>query len=464
MRGESAPGVTGTLVGELVALDARSLDDKSLEKASLCLLDYLSCCLAGQRFPWAQQAIAVASRWPTTTGAALIGTSISVAPAEAAYANSVMAVSASRTDMHPAITSHVGPVAFPVALACASIRPVSGPAFLAACIAGYEAEGRVGRILVNDHFMRHHRATSVLGSIGGAIVAAKVLGLSHSEATHALSISANTASGLMEWAHTGDMDLLYQPANAARAAVAAALLAREGATSSPSILEGPGGLFAAFGDPTQADRILTRWSDRREIEYVDFKAVPACVFVQAAAFAALQLVEQHGALRADDVERIDLQTFASAIAYPGCDDPGPMRGVQQARMSLQFTVASVLAQGRLDDRNFAEFDEQNTTLLVGKVRITECAAFTAAYPEKQGAEVQAILRSGAVLSGRVEAVPPVTADRVRRRFIESAMTVMEQERAVAIEEEVLGLASAQSLQPLLQLLADPRRPVRSLSQ
>ncbi len=457
MSGERPTGVTSTLVGELMALDAGSLDDRTLGKAALCLLDYLSCCFAGQQFPWAQQAIAAAAQWPTENGAFLVGTSIRVTPTEAAYTNSVMAVSASRTDMHPAITSHIGPVVFPVALACASIRPVGGREFLSACIAGYEAEGRVGRILVNDAFMRHHRATSVLGSIGGAIVAAKALGLSPREATHALSISANTASGLMEWAHTGDMDLLYQPANAARAAVGAALLAREGATSSPSILEGPGGLLAAFGDITKADQFLARWSDRYEIEYVDFKAVPACVFVQAAAFAALRCVEKHGALHPEDVERIDLRTFASAIAYPGCNDPGPIRGIQQARMSLQFTVASVLAQGRLNDRNFAEYDEPRTTSLLAKVRISEAATFSAAYPAKQGAEVEVTLCNGTALTGRVDEVPPVTAERVRQRFIESASALMEHERVAAIEEEVLGLAAATSLQSLFHLIAGPFR-------
>jgi 2-methylcitrate dehydratase PrpD len=455
MKEAQPPQVTEALVSELTALEAEALDDSTLGKAALCFLDYLSCCFAGHRFSWAQQAIAAVSGWPSPSGAPIVGTDVRVAPPEAAYANSVLAVSASRTDMHPAITSHVGPVAFPAALACACMRPLSGAEFLAACVAGYEAEGRVGRVLVTDRFMRHHRATSVLGSIGGAVVSAKVLGLSPGEAVHALSISANTASGLMEWAHTGEMDLLYQPANAARAAVSAALLAKQGATSSPSILEGPGGLLAAFGGKDKADRIARPWSDRREIEYVDFKAVPACVFVQAAAFAALQLVEKHGRPRAGEIERVTLRTFGPAIAYPGCDDPGPVRGIQQARMSLQFTVASVLAHGSLGDRNFAEFDEPASTSLTGSVRIVEDEHFTAAYPSRQGAEVEVLLRNGSVQRGRVEDVPPVTTDRVRQRFLESAESVLGEARARALERAVLALPDAASFQPLLDMLAVP---------
>lgn len=261
----------------------------------------------------------------------------------------------------------------------------------------------------------------------------------------------------MEWAHTGDMDLLYQPANAARAAVSAALLASVGATSSPSILEGPGGLLAAFGDVTRADQLLARWSDQYEIEYVDFKAVPACVFVQAAAFAALRWIEKHGALRPENVDRIELRTFDSAVAYPGCNDPGPIRGTQQARMSLQFSVASVLAQGRLNDRNFVEYDEPRTMSLLAKVRISDAATFSAAYPAKQGAEVEVTLCNGTALTGRVDEVPPVTAEQVRQRFIESASALMEHEQAASIEEEVLGLAAAPSLQPLFHLIAGPCR-------
>jgi len=451
MTAPARRSITAAFVDELLAFDGAVRGSRG--KAGLCLLDYLSCCFAGLRFASAQQAVRAAAPWAVANGAPLIGTALKLSPSEAGYVNSVLAVSASRTDMHPAITSHIGPVVFPAALACAALRPVSGAEFLDAVAAGYEAEGRVGRVLVNDHFMKHHRATSILGSVGGAIAAARVLGLDPAQATNALSISVNAAAGLMQWGHSGGLDLLYQPANAVRAAVSAAILAREGTTSSEAILEGRGGLLDAFGDPAAADRLQRPWSSRPEIDFVEFKAVPSCVFVQAAAFAALSIAGNHGPLTADEIAFIRLRTFASAIAYPGCDDPGPITAVQPARMSLQFTVASVLARGGLGDRNYAEFDEPRTQALLTRVAIEEGAEFTVAYPARQGAEVQVRLHSGRLLSGRVDEVPVVTAERVRARFLESAHPVVGAERAERIEQMALGLADEASVVPLLGLIA-----------
>ena len=99
----------------------------------------------------------------------MIATDLRLAPLEAAFVNSLMAASASRTDMHPASTSHPGAVIFPVALACAALKPANGRDFLRAVIVGYEAMGRLGRIVVGERFKKTFRSTSVIGTIGGAL-------------------------------------------------------------------------------------------------------------------------------------------------------------------------------------------------------------------------------------------------------------------------------------------------------
>ena len=56
-----------------------------------------------------------------------------------------------------------------------------------------------------------------------------------------------------------------------------------------------------------------------------------------------------------DIEQVVVKSFPEAIAYPGCDHAGPYRTQLQAKMSIQFTVAAVLAHGRLDDEVFRGF-------------------------------------------------------------------------------------------------------------
>jgi 2-methylcitrate dehydratase PrpD len=414
------------------------VSESVVEKASLCLVDFLSCAYAGRQLPYAKQAIEAARPWALEGGVPIIATNLRVEPGEAAYVNSLMAASASRTDMHPASTSHPAAVIFPVAFVCAAIRPATGREFIEAVIAGYEAMGRLGRIVVDESFKKRFRSTSVIGTVGGAITAARLLGLTEAQAVNALSISANAAAGLMEWGHTGELDLFYHPANTSRAVVHAALMARAGATSSATILEGPGGFLNAFGGSSRAAELLKK-SGAWEIEQIEYKPVAACVFVQAAAAATEDLVKRHGAIGMD-IERVKLRTFKSAIAYPGCDNAGPVDAMQPARMSIQYTVASVLARAELSDQTFVAIDDPLTRSLSPRVELEESAEFTRAFPARQGAEVEVQLKEGKTLTARVDEVPVYGPDRVRARFRRVAKPLFDAQRVDSIEKAALDCA------------------------
>lgn len=439
-----------SLVRELAFLDAASVGTAASEKTALCLVDFLSCAFAGAQLPYAQQAIRAARPWSFAGGVPVITSDLRVAPGEAAFLASVLAASASRTDMHPASTSHPAAVIFPVAFTCAALRPVTGAEFIAAVVAGYEAMGRLGRVVVGEDFKKKFRATSVIGPVGGAITAARLLGLTEDQAVNALALSANSAAGLMAWGHTGEVDLFYQPAGAARAAITSALLAVEGATASETILEGVGGFLAAFGGLAEAARIAERAGPGWEIEQIEYKPVPACVFVQAAAFATQKVVEEYGVVGAE-VESVKLRTFASALSYPGCDNAGPIDDMQPARMSLQYTVASVLARAGLTDRNFSDVENPLTRSLAPRVAVENDAGFSEAFPQRQGAQVEVRLKEGRTLTARVEEVPAVVPERVRERFRESARGVLDGSRIVALERACLECAALPDVAALLRM-------------
>jgi 2-methylcitrate dehydratase PrpD len=441
--------VTAAFVRDMLAIDVASVPPSTVAKAELCLLDYLSCAFAARHIAPVEAAIRAAGAWPADSGCPVIATALRLAPAEAAYLNSVMAAAAQRTDMHPAITSHCAPVVFPIALAIASQCRISGAEFLAAVIAGYEAMARVGRVMVTDAFRRRFRATSVLGSVGGAVTASRLLGLSLAQSVSALALSVNTASGLMEFGHSGAVDLYFQPANAARNAVAAAMLAREGVVASGSILEGTAGLLAAFGGLERARDIVDTPRSGYEIDAVDFKRVPACVFVQAAAHAAERIALRES-IRADDVTGIELRTFEAAVRYPGCDDPGPIDSVPAARMSLQYAVASVLARGELTEDNFTDIANPATRALVPKVSVAIVDRYTAAYPARQGADVIVRTRDGRVLEGAVTEVPSFDCDGIVARYRRVGLALAASAHVEALEAMCLNCASLSDVTPLVK--------------
>ncbi len=444
--------IAAALVRELVGKDSREPGTSAFERAGLCLFDFLSCAYAGRRLPYAERALSAASPWAVNTGAPVIATNVRLAPPEAAYMNSLMAASASRTDIHPASTSHPAAVIFPVALACAAVMPTDGREFLRAVIAGYEAMGRLGRIVVDERFKKTFRPTSVIGTVGGALTAARLLKLDEAQAVHALAISANAAAGLQEFGWSGELDLFYQPANACRAVLGAALLARAGATASPTVIEGPAGFLNAYGGrPRAAELLVAR--ETWEIEEVEYKSVPACVFVQAATAAAHKLVREHGAI-GPEIERVRVRTFAPALAYPGCDNPGPIDGMQAARMSIQFAVASVLARAELSDQTFTEIQEPLTRQLTPRIELLADAEFTQAFPSRQGAEIEVQLRRGPTLSARVDDVPPYTDDLVRSRFRRVAGVLFPPEHVDAIEKACIECVWLPDVQ-MLQSAVDP---------
>src|SRR5690606_2311821 len=100
------------------------------------LLDYLSCAFEALPLPWSEQAAALAL--PAPGGAHVVGRAGPRQPDGAAFANAVAGHGLVREDMHAGSISHLGVVVWPMVLAMAQQRPVSGAQVLEAAIVGYE--------------------------------------------------------------------------------------------------------------------------------------------------------------------------------------------------------------------------------------------------------------------------------------------------------------------------------------
>lgn len=448
-------GLTRRFVGHLLSLSARH--EPALQaRAQLCLMDHLGCVLAGGAMPWADQMVAALGNWPVSNGSPVIGKALVLAPAEAAFANAVLASSASRTDTHPPSNSHPGAVIFPVLLALAAQRQVSGAAFIDAALAGYQAMGRLGRIMVDQDFRKRFRTTSVIGTVGGAVAAAHLLKLDGTRAAHAVALAANAAGGLMEWGHSGGQDLMYQGAGAARAAVTAGLLAAAGCTASETILEGEGGLLAAFGGRERREELLTCAEPRWEIEAIEFKPVPACIFVQASAYAALKLATEYG-VDPTLIEAIEVHSFATALHFPGCDNAGPITEIQAARMSLQHSVAAVLVRGELADQNYLALDNPLLRRLTAQITLHEDAVMTMAFPACQAAAIVVKLADGQVLCASVDDIPVFGPDQVLVRFRGVAKQYLGAALAEMLEAQCRALTTSNDTQGILAVFIPERR-------
>lgn len=443
------PALARAVARWIHALDPAALDARVVEKAELCLLDTIGVAAAASDLPWSRQAADYAAAMGGNR-ATLIGRPARASTAEAAFANATAAHGLVQEDMHTASVSHIGVVVWPTLLAAAELQRTAGRAFLAAGVVGYQVMARIGQALVTKEIAQRFRPTGLIGAVGGAAAGARLLRLPEEETANALALAANTAGGLNEWPRAGGGEMFFHPGFAARNAVTAVLLARAGAEASESALDGPAGLFAAYGGVRRDALDLDGdW----EILAAYHKPVPACNYAQTPAQAALA-VRRAQAFEARDVESVLVKSFPEAIAYPGCDHTGPYRTQLQAKMSIQFTVAAVLVHGRLDDEVFRAFGaDGEVAALARRVRLENDPELARGYPQRQGAEVIATLRDGRAVARRLAELEPLDAAGVRSRSRAALARLLGDPRAAEIEREIDALTASPDAGRLARLLA-----------
>jgi len=435
MRGSgTSDGISAARQMARAALSA-DIGDFDLDvtaKAKICLLDFLSCAFEAKDHAWSKQAIGLAR--PFDGGATVIGTQVRTTPGDAAFANATLGHGLVREDMHAGSICHHGVVIWPALLALSERSSFSGAVLLAAAIVGYEVGAQTGKTLFTADLARLFRPTGIVAPLGAALAGSRALGLSEDAAICALSIAANTSSGLNEWPHTGGSEMYFHPGFAARNAIAAIELAEAGAYASETILEGEAGLFAAYRRQPMPGRIRLFEGERPEIMAVYNKPVPACNFAQTAAQAALQIARESS--RSGEIVAVAVRVPAAAIRYPGCDSTGPYRHALQAKMSIPFSVAATLVRGTIEEDNYAGIDDPEILRLIEMIDLAEDAGLTAAFPAAQGAEVTVRLHNGETIRRRLDDVIAATPQEIRARFREAATVVIGTQRAHELEQLV----------------------------
>src|SRR5712671_4800891 len=374
--GPSEMSLARALARASLAVDLGSFDVDVIAKAKICLLDFLSCAFEARHHAWSRQAIGIARG--IENGATIIGTSRLSTPGDAAFANATLGHGLVREDMHAASICHHGVVLWPTLLALSERTPLAGATLLAAAIIGYEAGAQIGGALFTADLARLYRPTGLVAPLGAALAGSYALGLTEDAATSAMAIAANTSSGLNEWPRAGGSEMYFHPGFAARNAIVAIELAEAGARASETILEGEAGLFAAFRRQPAPTEIRLFASAEPEIMAVYNKPAPACNFAQTAAQTALRVARELGT--SEDIATVSIRVPDAAARYPGCDSKGPFHNALQAKMSIPFSVAAVLARGALEEKNYAQVDDIRILRLIERTELQSEPGLTAAFP------------------------------------------------------------------------------------
>lgn len=228
----------------------------------------------------------------------------------------------------------------PAVLAVAEQCGASGADMIAAFVAGYETQARIG-LACREARRRGYMVLSLAGSIGCAAAAARLMGLDAEWTAHALSIAASQASGLGY--QTGTMAHIVEMGFSARNGICAALVAKDGYTGQLDILEAPRGLFNLIcADKVEApEKILEDWGKPYRIHEVGIKEFPCCYHLQRMIETALELRDGEG-LRPDQIAEIEVHVNAFFPTVVQHNEPSN-------EIEAQFSLPHALAVGLLED-------------------------------------------------------------------------------------------------------------------
>src|SRR5581483_6683527 len=303
-----------------------------------------------------------------------------------------------------------------------------GRQFLAAMIAGYDMNLRVGYSVMPTHYTMGWHPSGTIQTFGAAVAAGKLLGLSGLALRHAIGLAGTQAAG--NFAHTSVRGMAkdLNPAKAAFNGVFAALLAQAGFTGSTDVLENRKGFIKLYSQSPHPQALVERLGEPWLIERVAHKLFPGCRHLHPARDAMLELMQRHD-LRADDVRHVTARIFAIGAQY--VDDPQPWasgKGIIGPHYSAQFQLALTLCRGEaglwrsFDDAEvMRELDAPDILRVMQRITIVHDDSLNSSWPVGWGSVLDVECVDGRTLSLRIdlprgEPENPLSVEEIRRKF------------------------------------------------
>jgi 2-methylcitrate dehydratase PrpD len=434
MQKASTPVMDG-VVDFILGLELAALPPAVIEAAGRSITDWVGNAIRGSREPLADaigKVIAAAGGEPQAT---VLGRRQRTSALLASMANGAQSHALDFDDTHlPSVVHGSAPVA-PVVLALGEWQHVTGADALAAFIAGFEVETRIGRVIGARLTERGWHATATLGHFGAAAAAGKLLHLNAGQLAHALGIAGTQATGLT--VSFGTMSKPLHPGKAAMNGLLAALLAREGFTGSRAMLDGPGGLSATYLGMSDLSPAVEEFGKRWQLLDNSTKFYAACHLTHATVDAA-RGIRARAPLAADAIDRVECRVHPLVMKV--ADQRGPTTDLE-AKFSISFCAAIALLRG---DAGEAEFDGA----AIADPDVVRVMARVTPEPDPSmavgAAHMTVRLTDGRVLEQHVSAARgtpenPPSRDDVEEKFRRVARVVLPVDRVSRLVAALAGL-------------------------
>jgi len=420
-----------------------------IEKAKLCVLDTIGCCIYGSTLPFVKALTRMALAEGGGDAAAILGTSHRSSASQAALVNGTAAHAFQLDEVHAGATLHPGSVVVPAVLALTHGARLSGRDFLAAMIAGYETGIRIGLAADGGMFKRGYHNQGTTGCLAAAAAAARALGLDPRATAQALGIAASQSAGLMA-VQEGANAKAFHSGRAAQSGVYAALLARDGFTGAEDVLDVEyGGFFSTLVDGSRPGRLTETLGHDWETRKVGFKLSPASNG-SITAMDTLHRIMESQAVKAEDIEHITAYVSTNTLHHCGWDfDPRAVKGVLAAQMNLRYGLAVMALDRRATPAQYTEkrIHDPKIAGFLAKIDVRVCDEFDQNSAWRLASKLEVRSRGGAIYvdqtlyrKGSVE--DPVSTGQIKDKFRTLTSAVLSRPAADKCIEQIRTLEAS----------------------
>ncbi|MSO92998.1 MAG: MmgE/PrpD family protein [Rhodospirillales bacterium] len=346
-----ADGFTRDVCRTLAAVRYEDLPREVVERVKLFLLDTLGVLAGGAKAPGIDILIRRLTAWESQGTATILVGKKKVSPPTAALANGAAAHALDFDDQHDPARIHSYCVIAPAVLAAAEDKgDVGGRELITAIAVGVELHARLG-LACPGSIGRGWLPTVAMGTLAGAVGAARLLGLDGDGCTNALGVAYHQAGGNIQARDDQALSKRLGPGFAARSGVLAAFLAKDGITGATRALEGKGGVFRLFerGEVSPDEVTKGLGTDWRVLEF-SLKPYPSCRCNHTVISMGLELRAE--GIRLDNIEHLEIRL--------GRDNYEAVFGPYQVERAAQvhgqfnacYNLARALTDGRVDLQSF----------------------------------------------------------------------------------------------------------------
>ncbi len=444
-------GLVNTLGGFVYQTSYDDLPHDVISITKERILDFLGGTLAQYEHNSYEPIFEALRTYGGNDGCTVIGRKVKLPCSFAAFMNSSMS---SMSDGSRFAALHPGSVVIPAALAMseAETRVISGKDLILAIALGYEVMIRVGRVMNPSAVKRGFFLTGIVGPLGSAAAAGKIIHLDEASMINALSIATIQGSGLLAAFKAPHPFVQLSVARACEAGILCAVLAQKGIKGYDMILEES--FIPAFSDEYDLDLVERDLGKDYMIPKTYIKMHGGCRHPHAPIDAALHIVSNHK-INLEDIKQIAVKTYSIALDFEIENaDTG-----NEARFNTPFCISARLVYGNAFPDKFTDDNLKSKQIqeLMRKVTLEHDPELDKEYPKKRGTVVEIMTKDGRTFShkldfARGEPECPFSKSEIEDKFEYLASKTINAEIRRKIIDCVSKLETVEETSTLLTLL------------